>query len=135
MELSTRLKFLLFSLFISASAHGKDQYACFLYKTAPQIKLTIEGYRLTMQHPASGILPARTETVDMLNLNTPRDQVIASIDSCTLIQNSYVLGFMSKDYCWKESSQQLWIGSHDFRETADSNTGSSTTLYNCLKID
>ena len=30
MELSTRLKFLLFSLLISAYAHGKGQYACFM---------------------------------------------------------------------------------------------------------
>jgi|GEM_PF-6273164 len=135
MELSTRLKFLLLSLFISASANGKDQYACFLAKTAPPIKLTIEGYRLTMQYPASGSIPARTQTLDMLNLITPRNQQIESIDRCTLIQNTYTLGIMSEDYCWKESSRQLWIGRHDFTETAVSNTESYTTLYSCLKID
>lgn len=135
MVLSRRLKFLLFSLFISTYVHGKDEYACFLAKTAPPIKLTIEGNRLTMQYPASGIIPARIQKLEMLNLNTPRDQHIDSIDRCSLIQNTYTLGIMSEDYCWKESSRQLWVGRHEFTETAVSNTGSNTTLYNCLKID
>ena len=101
MALSRRLKFLLFSLFISTYVHGKDEYACFLAKTAPPIKLTIEGNRLTMQYPASGIIPARIQKLEMLNLNTPRDQHIESIDRCSLIQNTYTLGIMSEDYCWR----------------------------------
>lgn len=135
MELSTRLKLLLLSLFISASANGKDQYACFLAETAPPMKLTIEGYRLTMHYPANATIPAVTKTLDMLNLNTPRDQQIESIDRCTLIQNTYTLGIKSEDYCWKESTRQLWIGRHDFTETTISNIKSYTTLYSCLKID
>ena len=128
-------KLLLLFLFLPLVAQGKEQFACFWYESAPPMKLTLDGYRATMEHAAQGQLPARLVTVDMLILNTPEDQRIASIAPCTLVRTTYSLGASFNSYCWKESTQQLWVGNHDFWEDADYETASSRTVYNCLKID
>ena len=128
-------KLLLLFLLLPLVAHGKEQFACFWYESAPPMKLTIDGYRLTMEHAARDQIPARVVNLDMLILNTPEDQRIASIAPCTLIQQTYTFGVMSDTYCWKDSTQQLWVGNHDFREDADNEMASIRTVYNCLKID
>ena len=58
-----------------------------------------------------------------------------AIAPCTLIQHNYTLGAFSDTTCWKESTQQLWVGIHGFSEGADEDMGSYTTVYNCLPLD
>ena len=134
MKFAIKVKFCALSLLLSVSAHGKDQYACFWHQSAPPVKLTIEGNRLAIDHPADDLIPAYTETFDMLTLNTPADQIISAVSACTLVQNTYVFGYKSQTYCWKGDSQQLWIGFHDFTERPDYNSGSRTLRYECVKL-
>jgi hypothetical protein len=128
-------KLLLLFLFLPLMAHGKEQFACFWYESAPPMKLTLDEYRLTMEHAAQGQLPARVVTLDMLFVNTPQDQRIASISPCTLAGTTFTFGALVNTYCWKESTQQLWVGKHDLWEDANNETASIRTVYNCLKID
>lgn len=125
------------SIFAPSLARA-DQYACFWHSKAPPLKVTIEGTTVTLDHPAEVGLPARSEELHFLRLPEDKHSAEYSGDACTLIRNDYGLGEISKAYCWKGTTRELYIDTRHFNKSMEWKNGNaygSTTLYNCVGLE